>query len=326
MADNSDWAFPPALQPQASQLSFDLQAALQSMLQVRSEIPEEAFTAAGLGTERLGNGVLITYAGHSVILTIGYLITEAQSVWLTTHDGRTLPGHALAYDQVTGFGLILPLGEINAPALRLGDSQALLTGDEVTVMGYGGIEHAVSSKLIAKREFAGYWEYLLDEALLVAPPHPQWGGAALIDAAGKLVGLGSLLVQESVSGDQFDANLFVPIELLTPIVEEMLSTGKVLRTPRPWLGLYATEDDGRVLIAGVTQAGPAYEAQLRSGDVITHVGKQNVRGLSDFYRTLWAQGAAGTMITLGIKRNKRSREVQLRSASRDDFLMKPKAH
>lgn len=326
MTDSSDWAFPPALQPQASLLSFDLETALHSVLRVHSKIPDEAFTAATLGTERFGNGVVITTHGRHVILTIGYLIAEAQHIWLGTHDGRELPGHALAHDQGSGFGLILPMGELHTPALELGSSQTLAAGSEVTVIGHGGIQHAINSKLIAKREFAGYWEYLLDEALVVAPPHPQWGGTALLDPQGRLAGLGSLLIQENTSGDQFDANLFVPIELLTPILDELLTTGKVQRPARPWLGLYTTEQDGQLVIAGVAQRGPAHEAQLRSGDIITHVARQAVHDLPQFYRALWAQGDAGSMIALDIKRGKRTHAMQLRSASREEYLLKPKAH
>ena len=326
MSDSSDWSFPSALQPQTSQLQFDLSAALASVLHVRSEIPEDAFTAATLGTERIGNGVAIHAGGRIVVLTIGYLITEAQNIWLTTQDGRDLPGHALAYDQVTGFGIILPMGNLQVPTLPLGRSQHVPVDSEVTVIGHGGIRHAVTSKLIARREFAGYWEYLLDEALLVSPPHPQWGGTALVDATGKLIGLGSLLIQESVSGDQFDANLFVPIDLLLPILDELLTTGKANRPTRPWLGLYTTEQDETLVIAGVTQSGPAQQAELRSGDVITHVGKHPVHSLPQFYRALWAQGTAGSMVSLTLKRGKRSQSVQLRSASRADFLLKPTAH
>jgi S1-C subfamily serine protease len=161
---------------------------------------------------------------------------------------------------------------------------------------------------------------------VVAPPHPQWGGTALLDASGKLVGVGSLLMQESVSGDQFDANLFVPIDQLTPILDELLSTGRVQRTERPWLGLYTTEQDDQLVIAGVTHSGPAQLAQLQPGDIITHVGGSPVDSLAAFYRTLWAQGAAGSMITLTIRRGKRSRAVQLRSASREDYLLKARAH
>ncbi len=326
MTDKNDWAFPPALQPKATDLPFDLHAALNSVVQVHSAIPDDAFTAAALGTERAGSGVVIMAQGRPVVLTIGYLITEAQNILLRTYDGRVLPGHALAHDYVTGFGLILPLGELNTPSVPLGSSHGLVAGSEVTVIGHGGIEHAATSKLIARREFAGYWEYLLDDGLLVAPPHPQWGGTALLDNQGTLVGLGSLLIQESVSGDQFDANLFVPIDLLLPMLDELLSTGKVQRTPHPWLGLYTTEQEGQLLIAGVSESGPAQQAALRRGDVVTHVGKQAVHTLPQFYRTLWAQGAAGSMITLTIKRGKQRRDVQLRSASRDDYLLKARGH
>ncbi|MGE0113489.1 MAG: S1C family serine protease [Steroidobacteraceae bacterium] len=324
--DSSNWSFPPVLQPQAALLPFDLEAALRSVLRVRSEIPADAFTAAALGTERIGNGIVIAAAGRKVILTIGYLIAEAQHIWLTTHDGRELPGHALAHDQVTGFGLILPLGELDSPALELGSSKQLAIGSEVTVIGHGGIRHAINSKLIAKREFAGYWEYLLEEALLVAPPHPQWGGTALLDAQGKLAGLGSLLIQENVSGDQFDANLFVPIDLLAPILDDLLTTGKTRQPERPWLGLYTTEQNGQLVIAGVAQRGPAHEARLRNGDIVTHVAGRAVHTLPQFYRALWAQGNAGSMITLDIKHGKQGRTIKLRSASRDDYLFKPKAH
>ncbi|MGD9841924.1 MAG: S1C family serine protease [Steroidobacteraceae bacterium] len=326
MTEDDNWSFPSNLQPLPAQLDFDLQQALQNVVRVRSEVPDDAFTASALGTERVGNGVVIKAGERQAVLTVGYLITEAQNVWLTAHDGRQVAGHALAYDQATGFGIILPLGDLDASGLQLGSAQSLLAGNEVIVMGHGGIAHALSSKVIDKREFAGYWEYLLDEALMVSPPHPQWGGTALVDQQGRLVGIGSLLVQELSSGDQFDANLFVPIDLLTPILDELLNNGKVQRPPRPWLGLYTTEQNDELLIAGVTDSGPAHEAQLRDGDIITHVAKQAVQTLPQFYRTLWAQGTAGTMITLGIKRGNKHRQVMLRSASRDDYLLKPKAH
>jgi S1-C subfamily serine protease len=330
MSDSNDWSFPRALQVKADQVSFDLPGALRSVVQVRSEIADEAFTAAALGTERIGNGIVIRIGTQTVVLTIAYLITEAHIIWLTTHDGRQIAGHSLACDQVTGLGLIVPLGEL-APdpqlaSLELGSSESLQVDSEVIVIGHGGAAHAMNSKLIAKREFAGYWEYLLDEALLVSPPHPQWGGTALVDQHGKLVGVGSLLIQESVSDDSFDANLFVPIDLLKPILHELLNNGKASRPTRPWLGLYTTEQDSQLVIAGVTEAGPAQQAELKRGDVITHVGPQAVRDLASFYRLLWAQGNAGSMIVLRIKRGQRSREIRMRSADRSDYLHKPRAH
>lgn len=326
MTDSTDWAFPTDLQPDAAQLQFELPTRLNGVVRVRSEIPDAAFTAGTLGTDRVGNGVAIQAAGRTVIVTTGYLITEAQNIWLTTHDGRILAGHTLAYDQVTGIGVIMPLGPLNIPTVSLGDSRKIEVGDSVIVIGHGGIDHAVTAQIVTKREFAGYWEYLLDQALFVSPPHPEWGGAALIDDTGSLVGLGSLLVQAQVSGDHFDANLFIPTEVLTPIIDELVTRGVATRPTRPWLGLYTTEIDGRIEVAGVTHAGPAADAHLRRGDIITHVGDQPVQHLSQFYRYLWAQGTAGCLVTLRITRSKRNREVQLRSASRDHYLRRPVAH
>src|SRR5215467_4142685 len=238
MAETTEWAFPERLRPRQENLRFDLDAALQSVVLVHSEIPEEAFTAAVLGTERMGHGVVIGSDG--LVLTIGYLITEAESVWLTTIDGAVVPGHALAYDQVTGFGLVLPLGRLPVPAMERGSAASVLVGDSVTVIGHGGLEHALDARLIARREFAGYWEYLLEEALFTAPAHPQWGGTALVGQDGRLLGVGSLLVQEAAGPDTVDANMFVPIDLLEPILEDMRKFGRATRAARPWLGLYAT--------------------------------------------------------------------------------------
>ena len=93
---------------------------LQSVVAVRATIPEDAFTASGLGTRREGSGVIIRDDG--LVLTIGYLITEAEEVWLTTQDGRVLPAHALAYDQETGFGLVQALAPLGLPAVDFGDA------------------------------------------------------------------------------------------------------------------------------------------------------------------------------------------------------------
>src|SRR5262249_40325471 len=155
--------FPAELQPSPDRVSFDLEAALDAVVMLRTEIPQDAFTASILGTERIGNGVVIRADG--LVLTIGYLITEAQTIWLTTNSGNAVAGHALAYDQATGFGLVQPLGRLGIPALERGSAQSCAVGDDVFVIGYGGRSHALQAKIIARREFAGYWEYVLDEAL-----------------------------------------------------------------------------------------------------------------------------------------------------------------
>ena len=225
MAEPGNWAFPAALQPSPDEARFDLAAALDAVVLLRAEIPEDAFTASILGTERAGNGVVIRDDG--LVLTIGYLITEAESIWLTTNRGTVVQGHALAYDQGTGFGLVHAARARSACARSRADRPPPCKPTaEVIVIGHGGRAHSLKAKIIAKREFAGYWEYVLDEALFTAPAHPQWGGAALVGEDGRLLGIGSLLVQESVGGKAVDGNMFVPIDLLAPILDEMLATGR----------------------------------------------------------------------------------------------------
>ena len=182
MSGGADWAFPSELRPRPEEWRFDLEQALGAMVLLRAEVPEDAFTAQILGTERLGNGVVIRADG--LVLTIGYLITEASSVWISTTQGAVFPGHPLAYDQQTGFGLVLPLGRLRVEPLARGSAAAARVGDDVVVAGHGGRAHALKAQIFEKREFAGYWEYVLDEALFAAPAHPQWGGSALIGSEG----------------------------------------------------------------------------------------------------------------------------------------------
>jgi S1-C subfamily serine protease len=305
-------------------LRFDLRAALRSMLLVHAEVPSEAFTAEALGTERIGHGILIE--PDKLVLTIGYLITEAQSIWLTTSDGAVVPGHALAYDAVTGFGLILPLGRIDAPTLPRGSAASAAVGDNVIVVGHGGIEHALEARVIARREFAGYWEYLLEEALFTTPAHPQWGGTALLGPDGRLLGVGSLLVQETVDGEALDANMFVPIDLLEPILDDMIKLGRPARTPRPWLGMYATPMRGHLVVGGLTQGGPAQRAGVQLGDIVVEIAGEPVSDLADLLRRIWSKGPAGTEIPLTLVRDEGTSHVKVTSADRDDFLLKPRLH
>jgi S1-C subfamily serine protease len=324
MTDTSNWSFPERLQPRQDRLHFDLEAALQSVVLVHSEIPDEAFTASVLGTERMGHGVVIGSDG--LVLTIGYLITEAESIWLTTNDGAVVPGHALAYDQVTGFGLVLPLGRLNAPTMQRGSAASATVGDSVTVIGHGGLEHALDAKIIARREFAGYWEYLLEDALFTSPAHPQWGGTALVGEDGRLLGVGSLLVQEAAGAQTIDANMFVPIDLLEPILEDMLKLGRPARAARPWLGMYATPLQGVLVVGGLTQGGPAHRAGVRLGDVLLEVSGEPVCDLAELLRKVWSVGPAGSEIAMTLARGKSTSQVRVTSADRDDFLTKPKRH
>jgi S1-C subfamily serine protease len=324
MAETSNWAFPPRLQPRPEELRFDLDSALRSVVLVHAEIPEEAFTASILGTERIGHGTVIGADG--LVLTIGYLITEAESIWLTTHDGTVVPGHALAYDQVTGFGLILPLGRLGVPAIERGSAATTTVGDSVIVIGHGGLEHTLDAKVIARREFAGYWEYLLDDALFTSPPHPQWGGTALVGEDGRLLGVGSLLVQETVDAETLDANMFVPIDLLEPILEDMTKQGRPARAPRPWLGMYTTPMQGNLVVGGLTQNGPAHRAGVRLGDVVLEIAGEPVADLADLFRRIWSTGPAGAEVLMTLARGKSTSRIRVTSADRDDFLTKPRRH
>jgi len=326
MADLRNWAFPSNLQPKAEDVEFDLTTALDSAVLLRSEIPEEAFTASILGTERTGYGVVIRDDG--LVLTMGYLITEASSIWLTSNRGVVVAGHTLAFDQTTGFGLVLPLGRLGAPALERGSASTLDVGDDVIVMGQGGRAHALKARLVARREFAGYWEYLLDQALFTAPAHPQWGGTALVGADGLLVGIGSLLVQdrESLGGEAEQGNMFVPVDLLEPILDDLVKFGRRAGPPRPWLGLYVAQVQGQVVINGVAEGGPAAQAGVRKGDVVLELAGGRVSDTADLYRRLWHLGPAGIAVPLTLARKGEQVQLVARSVDRNDLFAKPQLH
>lgn len=292
---------------------------LRSIVAVRSSVPEDAFTAEALGTMREGSGVVIRENG--LVLTIGYLITEAEEIWLTDHAGRVVPAHALAYDQETGFGLVQALGDLDLPALPLGDAAAAGVGDAVTLADGQG--HAVQAAIVARQEFAGYWEYLLDDAIFTAPAHPSWGGAALIDAEGRLLGIGSLRLQMARAGEVADINMVVPIDLLAPILDDLLTRGHANRPPRPWLGAFSAESNGAVVVMSVADGSPAEKAGLRRGDVISDIRNEEVEGLADFYRKVWDSGAAGAEIPMRVVRDGREAWLRIRSADRNDFLKRP---
>jgi len=297
----------------------DIQKIFRSIVGLRASIPEDAFTARTLGTLREGSGVVIRETG--LVLTIGYLITEAEEIWLTTHEGRVFAGHALAYDQETGFGLVQSLGPLGLPALDFGSAAHAKPGDPVILADGDG--EFVEGNIVAMQEFAGYWEYLLDEAIFMAPAHPSWGGAALIDSKGKLLGIGSLRLEMSERGDSTDVNMVVPIDLLPPILDELLTRGRTKKLPRPWLGVFSADSDGKVVVVSLAAGGPAAQAGLREGDVIADVRDGEVAGLADFYRKVWDCGAAGTEVPIRVLRNGRDAWIRVKSADRGSFLKKP---
>jgi S1-C subfamily serine protease len=325
MSSVSDWKVSPTVQPKPEDYAFDLDQTLASVVGLRAIIPGDAFTAEVLGTERAGNGVLIRDDG--VVLTIGYLITEAQSVWITLFDGRPVPGHVLAYDHETGFGLVQALARIEVPGLRLGRSAGTQIGDKVVLAGVGGRQRSVGARIIAKQEFAGSWEYVLDEAIFTAPAHPNWGGTALISSTGEVLGIGSLQLQQTRATGQVEhLNMVVPIDLLEPILGDLLAYGRPNHPPRPWLGIYATEIEDKIVIMRVASRGPGQIADLRPGDIILAVAGTEVRDLADTFRRVWALGHAGVEVPLLVYRDGRTFEARLKSVPRSQFFKTPSLH
>src|SRR5882757_8136210 len=325
MPQPADWKVPSSVQPKAQDYTYDLERALSAVVAVHTIVPPDAFSAETLGTERAGNGVLI--ADNGIVLTIGYLITEAEQVWLTFSDGRVAPGHVLGYDQETGFGLMQTLARIDLPALSLGQSSSATIGESVVVAGAGGRHHSVAAHIAARQEFAGYWEYVLDEAIFTAPAHPNWGGTAVIGPKGDLIGIGSLqFEQPHESGKTEHLNVIVPIDLLKPIFDDLLTLGQRNRPPRPWLGLYATEVDNRVVVVGLSNKGPAKRSNLRTGDVVLAVGGQEVNDRAGLFRRIWSLGDAGVEVPLTIYREGQAMELRVASADRRRFLKSPRLH
>ena len=308
-----------------SDVDFDVEAMLSSLVSVRSHVPDDALTASVLGTERMGNGVVIGDRG--LVLTIGYLVTEAQTLWITDRRGAAVPGHVLGYDQESGFGLVQALQPLPAPAMELGVSAECDVGDPVIVAGHGGDDALVTGRIIAKREFAGYWEYVLDEALFTAPAHPNWGGAALVGSDGRLLGVGSLLVQTvSSSGEQAGANMIVPIDLLKPILEDMKMYGRPNRPARPWLGFLVQDIGDHLVVASVYDGCPADRAGVEVGDLVVEVAGEPIDGLAELFRSVWDIGPAGSEIPLTIVRDGESRPVVLESIDRDARLKHGAVH
>ncbi|MFZ0810223.1 MAG: S1C family serine protease [Bradyrhizobium sp.] len=319
----TEWKVPPANQPRIGDYGFDLDRALASVVGLHSIIPSDAFTADTLGTERAGNGVIID---DGLVLTIGYLITEAEAVWLHVGDGRVVQGHALGFDSVTGFGLVQALGHLDLDPLPIGSSNPAKVGDRVVMGGVGGRTRSVASQIAAKQEFAGYWEYMLDEAIFTHPAHPNWGGAGLISDRGELIGIGSLQLEREREGKPEHVNMVVPIDLLKPVLEDLRKFGRVNKPARPWLGMYTTEVDDRVVIVGVSAKGPAARAELKASDVILAINGEKITSQAGFYRKLWALGPAGVDVPLTVHHEGVTFDVVLASTDRARLLKAPRLH
>ena len=291
---------------------------LSGVVHIRTSINPDGRTAENLGRERDGTGIVIDDNG--LVLTIGYLMVEAISAEIITNDGHAVGAHVVGYDNESGFGLLQTIAPLKVHPLHMGKASDVKAGDPVVVASYGGAAGLLPAHVVAKREFAGSWEYLLDEAIFTAPPHPAWSGAALISHDGKLIGVGSLAVGDvSGKGDNEGGNMFVPVDRLAPVLADLISDGRPA-VAHPWLGLNTNNVDGRLIVSRVTPGAPAEKAGMRKGDIILGVNGETAKDLPDFYRKVWSLGHAGADIPLEVMQNHQRRSVQVHSMNRLDHL------
>ena len=307
--------------PRAAAAQADLMEVLSAVVAVEARIPGDARTAAILGDERLGTGIVIDGAG--LVVTIGYLILEATDTWVRTGGGQRVPADILAYDHETGFGLLraeAPLEKV--VPMVLGDSDVLVEGTPAVIASFGGPAALQPVMTVSRRAFAGYWEYLLENAIFTSPPHRYFGGAALMSTGGRLVGVGSLIVPDAVpEPTPSPGNMFVPVAQLKAVLADLIVSGRSANPLRPWLGVYAEEsDDGQVVVLSLADGGPALQAGIRPGDVIVSAGDDRVHGLADFYRKLWRGRGPGDRVTLTVEREGEPRSIDVLGGNRYRWL------
>lgn len=293
---------------------------LETVVRVEVKAAPGAETADSLGARRSGTGVLID---QSTVLTIGYLLLEADELELVAANGKRVPASVAGYDPVSGFGLVRSVLPLDGQPLELGDSDAIQEMQKVLTLGHG--EGLPTELLVVSRKpFAGSWEYVLDSGIFTYPPVNNWSGAALVDHAGKLVGIGSLLVNDAATDRPgIPGNLYVPVNLLKPILKDMLSTGRRAGPPQPWMGVSTEVFKGNLIVSRVTPGGPAEQAGLAAGDVIVGVGTNLVDNQTDFYRHVWKLGPAGVVVPLRVLKAGDVRDVAVKSIDRMSLLRKP---
>ena len=286
-----------------------------AVVRLRVRAVSDARSAATLGTRREGTGVVID--GSGLVLTIGYLILEAETVELSTADGRRFPGTVVAYDAASGFGLVRAVGPLPIKPIQIGDSSTVTERQPVLIVGFDGVAPAY---VVSRRRFVGYWEYLLEDAIYTAPETVNWQGAALLDREQRLIGIGSLAVPDAAGpGSAVPGHMFVPIDRLKPLLAELIARGKPPGPPRPWLGVTTQDVEGNVIVTRVAADSPADRAPIRVGDVIVALGGQSIKGQADFYTRLWASGAAGGEIAIDVLRDGRIQRVTVKSIDRDTY-------
>jgi S1-C subfamily serine protease len=300
----------------AAEAGGELAHRLEAIVHIHADVPAEARTAAYLGTMRDGAGVVIDDAG--LVVTIGYLITEAMGAEVTAANGRVSRADIVGFDIASGLGLLRAAEPLGVKPMPIGSAQALVAKTPVAVAGAGGPEAVQPAVVVSRRTFAGYWEYLLEDAIFTAPPHPAWSGAALLGPDGKLAGIGSLIVGDAATGSP--GNMFVPIERLQPVMGDLLVLGRPASPPRPWLGINLRESDGKLVVGRVASDGPADRAGVRHGDRVTAIDHTAVIDLAGFYRSLWQLGDAGIPVKLGVIRQGQEQEFEVRTIDRYRYL------
>ena len=301
---------PPPARPQ-QEVTVDV----LSVVKLRSRAVADARSSATLGAQREGTGVVIDANG--LVLTIGYLILEAETVELSTADGRSFPATVVGYDAATGFGVVRALGSLPIKPIKIGESSKVAARDQVLIVGFDGVAPAY---VVSRRRFVAFWEYLLDDAIYTAPATVNWQGAALIDREQRLLGIGYLAVPDAIGpNSQVPGNLFVPIDRLKPVLADLVARGRSSAPPRPWLGVYTQDVEGNVIVSRVAEGGPADQAPIRKGDVIVAIGGQTIKGQADFYSRLWASGEPGREIALDVLREGKLQRVTVKSTDRDRY-------
>ena len=311
--------------PSQENVEFDLDEGLSSIVRLSSDVPSDAFSARSLGTERQGNAILLNDDG--ILLTIGYLVVDAHTITLHANGERDVRAELVGYNHETGFALLHALSPLDTKRAKIGTAVGLEVNEPVIIAPYGGVDHAISGTVVSRREFAGSWEYMLDSAIFTAPIHPNWSGAALLRTDGSLCGVGSLWINDAEEGGkERPGNMFVPIDLLTPIYENMVSTGLAPGPYRPWLGMYTSEAMNRLFVSGVIPDAPADLAGVEAGDIVYGINDEAATSLSVFYRKLWSAGEAGTTIVLNLRRDGEDFDLTVESNSRYSFMEKRSSH
>ncbi|MEP7330248.1 MAG: S1C family serine protease [Betaproteobacteria bacterium] len=307
-----------ALAAKKPTIDVDADKLFAAIVKVKVHATPDARSSASLGPEREGTGVVVGDKG--LILTIGYLIVEAEEVTVTDNKGRTLAAEVVGYDHATGFGLVRTLTPLDVKPVAFGDSTRLAEREPVMIASTG--DDAISfAFVVSKRPFSGSWEYALDQAIFTSPPTLNWSGAALLDKEGKLLGVGSLIVRDATLEEpRVPGNMFVPIDLLKPIIADLVKAGRRSGPARPWLGLATDEVQGRLVVSRVSPDGPADQAGIQAGDIILGVGGEGVRSQPEFYRKVWARGGAGTSIPLKLLQGVDVKDVPIASIDRVDYF------